>query len=104
MAGQIDTHLETAKIILLLVSADFMASNYCNEVELKRAMERHESGKARVIPIILRAVDWHHAPFGKLQAVPKDGRPVTSWSDPDEAFLDIARGIRAVAEELATNP
>ena len=44
------------------------------------------------------------APFGKLQAVPKDGRPVTSWSDPDEAFLDIARGIRAMAEELAANP
>ena len=52
----------------------------------------------------LRAVDWQSAPFGKLQALPKDGRPVTSWNNQDEAFLDIARGIRSVAEELASNP
>ena len=61
-------------------------------------MARHKAGEARVIPIILRAVDWHIAPFGKLQALPKDGRAVTSWSNRDEAFEDIARGIRAVAE------
>ena len=60
-----------------------------------------ESRSARVIPIILKPCDWHSAPFGKLQALPKDGKPVTSWSDKDEAFLDIAKGIRAVAEALA---
>ena len=70
----------------------------------RHAMERHEAGEARVVPIILRPVDWHSAPFGKLQALPKDGRPVTSWANQDEAFLDIARGIRSVAEELAQNP
>ena len=103
-ADEIDTHLQTAHVILLLVSADFLASNYCYDIEVKQAMARHEAGDARVIPIILRPVDWHHAPFGKLQALPKDGRPVRSWPDPDEAFLDIALGIRTVAEELAQNP
>ena len=103
-AGAIDTHLENAQIILLLISADFMASTYCYGIEMKRAMDRHEARQARVIPIILRAVDWHSAPFGRLQALPKDGRAVTSWANPDEAFADIARGIRSVAEELARNP
>jgi hypothetical protein len=103
-AGSIDEHLRTADIILLLVSADFLASDYCYDVEVRRAMERHEAREARIIPIILRAADWHSAPFGKLQALPKDGRAVTSWSNQDEAFFDIARGIRSVAQELAQNP
>jgi TIR domain len=103
-SGAIEAHLEHAQIILLLISADFMASEYCYGIEMQRAMERHEAGQVRVIPIILRAVDWHSAPFGKLQALPKDGRPVTRWTDRDEAFFDIARGIRSIAEELAQNP
>jgi hypothetical protein len=74
------------------------------DAHLQRAMARHEAGEARVIPIILRPVDWQSASFGKLQALPKDGRPVTSWPNQDEAWLDVARGIRAVAEELAHYP
>ena len=62
------------------------------------------AGEVRVIPIILRSVDWHSAPFGQLQALPKDGRPVRSWTDPDAALLDIALGIRSVAEELTLTP
>jgi hypothetical protein len=103
-ADAIDTHLQTAALILLLVSPDFIASPYCYNIEMQRAMARSEAGEARVIPIILRPVDWHSAPFGTLQALPKDGRPVTSWPNRDDAFLDIARGIRAVAEELLPHP
>ena len=99
---QIHEHLETADIILLLVSADFLASDYCWGKEVTRAMERHEAGAARVIPILLRAVDWTGAPFSTLQALPKDARPVTSWSNPDEAFADIARGIRQVVTSWRT--
>ncbi len=99
-AHEIDAHLNSAHIILLLISPDFIASNYCYGVEVKRAMERHKAGEALVIPIILRPVDWHDAPFGKLQALPKDGQPITSWSNRDEAFLDVARGIRKSAKEL----
>lgn len=99
-AEEIDAHLNTAQVVLLLVSPDFMASKYCYDIEVKRAIARHETGEAVVIPIIFRPVDWHTAPFGKLQALPKDGKPVTSWINPDEAFLDIARGIRNVIEDL----
>jgi len=101
--GQIDKHLNTAQIILLLVSDAFMASKYCWDVELKRAMERHEAGEARVIPVILRRVDWRGAPFDKLQVLPTDAKPVTSWPNIDEAFYDVAQGIRRVVEE-PTNP
>src|SRR2546430_141747 len=68
----IDKHLESAQIILLLISADFLASDYCYEIEMTRAMERHKESKARVIPVILRNCDWSSAPFGRLQALPKD--------------------------------
>jgi hypothetical protein len=103
-AGEIDSHLERARIILLLVSADFLSSDYCYDVELRRAMERHASGSARVIPVILRAADWVDAPFGRLNVVPTDARPITSWPNRDEAFLDVARAIKAAAAALASAP
>ncbi len=97
-ANEIDSHLNQADIILLLISADFMASDYCYDVEMSRAMERHEQREAVVIPVILRKTKWQNAPFSKLQALPKNGKPVTGWADQDEAFLNIAEGIQRVAE------
>lgn len=97
---EIDKHLDTAEIILLLVSPAFIASDYCYSKELKRAMDRHKRGNVRVIPIILRPTTWKQAPFGKLQALPKDAIPVTSWHDRDEAFIHIVEGIRKVAVNM----
>lgn len=96
----IGEHLESAGIILLLVSADFIASDYIWDVEVKRALELHKSGKARVIPVVLRVCDWNSAPFGRLQALPKDAKPIKSWTDHDAAFTDVARGIRKAIDEL----
>jgi tetratricopeptide (TPR) repeat protein len=98
--NEIDEHLNAADIILLLVSSDFLASDYCYDVEVETAMKRHEDGEARVIPVILRPVDLKGVRFGKLQALPKDARPVTDWPNRDEAFLNVAQGIRVAAEEL----
>jgi len=95
---EIDHRLEQARIILLLVSADFMASDYCWDIEVERAMARHHAGEATVIPIVLRECDWTSAPFGKLQGLPKDVIPVVKHRDRDTAWADVARGIRAVAE------
>ncbi len=100
---EIDERLNTADIILLLISSDFLASDYCYDIEVKTAMRRHDDGEARVIPVILRPVDWKGAPFGKLQSLPKDARPVTDWPNRDEAFRNVAQGIRVEAEELAVN-
>lgn len=98
--GEIDSHMNTARVVLLLISPDFMASDYCWDVETKRAMERHTAGEARVIPVILRPVDWAGAPFRKLMALPTDAKPITTWADQDAALLNVARGIRAAVEEL----
>lgn len=99
--GSIDDHLNSADVILLLVSADFLASDYCYNIEMRRAMERHEAGEARVIPFILRPVYWRGAPFGKLNALPTDAVAVISWTNQDEAFTNIARGIAEVVPEIA---
>ena len=99
--GQLDQHLNSSGVILLLVSADFLASDYCYDVEMTRALERHDQGEAHVIPVLLRKVDgWQDAPFGKLQSLPTDGKPVTSWKICDEAFADVARGIRNAIGQL----
>src|SRR5437016_4520884 len=98
-AQEIDEHLETAAIILLLVSSDFLASDYCYEIEMRRALQRHQHKEARVIPIILRPCDWQSAPFARLQALPRGGKPVVKWDNQDEAFQDIALGLRRVIAE-----
>src|SRR5262245_57626630 len=97
---RIDEHLESAGVILLLVSSDFLASDYCYDLEMARAMERHAEGTARVIPIILRKCDWSEAPFGNLLALPKNATPVKSWADQDEAFTDIVTGIKQAIAEI----
>jgi hypothetical protein len=96
----IDAHINKDEIILLLISPDFIASDYCYEKEMTRAMERHARGDAIVIPVILRACDWHSCPFGQLSATPRDGKPVTLWPDRDEAFLQVAKAVRSAAERL----
>jgi hypothetical protein len=95
-------HLDSAHIILLLVSADFLASDYLYEAEVMQAWEKHLTGKARVIPVILRPVDWRLAPFGKLYCLPTGGTPVRDWPNQDEAISDIIRGIQMVIKELTT--
>src|SRR5260370_4426379 len=97
---EIDDHLNKAHIILLLISPYFMHSDYSYGKEMKRAMERHAAQNARVIPIILRPVDWEDTPFSQLQVLPTNGRAVTSWRNQDEAFLDIVKGIRKAIKEL----
>ena len=104
-AKTIDAHLETASVILLLVSADFFASDYCYGIEMKRALERQGAGEAWVIPILVRPTDWRDAPFAHLQVLPTDVKPLTSWQDEDAALADIAAGIRRViVEELPQLP
>lgn len=86
--------LEEAQIVLLLVSADFLASDYCFGVEMRRALERHDAGQAAVVPVILRACDWKNSPFKHLNALPSEGREIAKWASPDDAFLNVVQGLR----------
>ena len=97
---EITRQLETADVILLLVSADFLASDFAYEQEMLRAIERADHGEATVIGVILRPVDgWESSPFGKFQVLPQNGRPITRWSNSDDAYRDVAAGIRSLLED-----
>lgn len=97
---QIDDELRSANIILLLISSDFLASDYCYEKEMEVALQLHESKQSIVIPIILRPSDWADAPFSKLQALPKDALAITLWDNEDQAWLNVVSGIKASIAEI----
>jgi tetratricopeptide (TPR) repeat protein len=100
---QIMDHLTSAQIILLLISADFIHSDFCYSIEMNQAIDRHNAGEARVIPILLRPTDWQGAPFDKLKMLPTDAKVVTSWPTQDDAFLDVVQGIRKAIDDLTNN-
>ena len=97
---EIDAQLASADLILLLVSMDFLNSDYIWGKELATAIDRADRGDASVVPVLLRAVDIEDAPFAKLQGLPTDLRPVTSWPNRDEAWTDVAKGIRRTVEAI----
>lgn len=97
---EIDENIKSADIIILLVSSDFIASDYCFDIEMEVAMQRHEKLESIVIPVILRPTDWSDTPFGRLQALPKDAKPVSKWESEDEAWLNVVEGLRARIEEI----
>lgn len=92
--GEIDANLTDADITLLLVSSDFLASSYCNDVELRHAVQLHQEGRMRVVPVIIRPCDWTEASFGKFQALPSTATPISKWNDADSAWLDVVKGLK----------
>jgi TIR domain len=101
-ATDISQSLESADIILFLVSADFIDSKYCYGIEMARAIEREQAQTARAIPIIIRYCDWQPTPLGKLQALPCDGRPVAAWGNKpwDEPLFSVVKEIERVAKDI----
>ena len=98
---EIDANLDAADIILLLVSADFLNSEYCYKREMARALERNESGEARVIPVIIHPCDWQNSPFGKLRATPPDGQAISKFPNHHDAYLAIVTDIRQALEKVS---
>lgn len=96
----LETHLNTADLIILLISPDFMDSDYCYSKEMAHALLRHERGDAKVLPVIVRYVHWKNAPFSHIQLLPTQARPIRSWPDLDEAFYDVVIGIERAIQEL----
>ncbi len=100
LEDEIGQELEAADLFLLMVSPDFIASNYCVEREMRRALERHDTGDARIVPIIVEPCDWAAMPpLRRLKAVPKDGVPISEWANANNAYLDVVQEIRRVVDE-----
>ncbi|MEX2125973.1 MAG: toll/interleukin-1 receptor domain-containing protein [Woeseia sp.] len=98
--ASISAALESSQLFLILVSPDFLASDYCYEREMTRALERHDEGEARVVPIIVEPCDWKNSPLKKLKAIPKDGKPISEWTNENAAYLNIVTELR----RLLTSP
>jgi hypothetical protein len=96
---EIDNHIDSSQVILLLVSPHFPASKQCL-TEMERAMQRRTTSKTIIIPIYIRPTDWPEAPFEGLLALPRNGKPVSSWSNADDAWHNVAVDIRKACEGL----
>ena len=94
----INQNLINSDIILLLVSQDFLASDYCYDVEVKKALQFHNNNEKTIIPIIVHNCDWKGSPLAKLQALPKDGVPIFSkkWNSKEDAIMNVVQGIKKV--------
>jgi small GTP-binding protein len=99
----INSKVETASIILILISSDFLASDYYQSNEMRRLFERHKANEARILPILLRPVEWERTPFTRLQIFPTNKKPITTWKRPDEAFTDVTEGIARSIEQWDGN-
>ncbi len=97
---EINRRLNSAGIIFLLVSLNFLASKFCFDIELPRIISREDAGETIVIPILLTACEWETTPFSRFQLLPGNRVPVTSWPNTDEAFRDVVKGIRKAVEKL----
>lgn len=98
LEDKISNELNRAHIVLLLLSPDFINSDYCYNIEMKHALEQHHEGRKKVVPIILRPCGWLDTPLKVLKAVPKDGMPITDkrWNTRDEACQNIYEEIKNV--------
>jgi hypothetical protein len=97
---EIERNLDEADVILLLISADYLASDFLYDIEMRRAMQRHESGAATILPVIIRPVNWETSPIANLQALPREGRPVTTWPNVDEPLAQVARRVQELANAI----
>ena len=103
-AKGISAQLASAQLILLLVSADFLASDYCFGVEMETALARLKRGQVKVVPVLLKPCLWQESRFSELQIIPRDGKAVTSWPSVDEAFTQVATEIRTLVSEPPPSP
>lgn len=98
--SEISSRLESADIVLALISADFVSSEYAYGRELSRALELHDQGRLVLTPVIARPCRWERLPTARLQVLPDRARPISGWKDPDQAYLSVAVGVERVAREL----
>lgn len=102
--AEIKEQLEKCELFLLIVSPDFLASDYCVETEMSRALERHEAREARVVPIIIEPCDWTNSRLRTLKAVPIDGKPVSEWTNQNTAYLNVIQELRRILDQKPPAP
>jgi tetratricopeptide (TPR) repeat protein len=92
-SGEISPFLEHARLILLLISPDFVHATYCYSSEVKYALQRHEAGQTRILPILVRPTELEDTPLAGLPVLPANGTAISAWPDRDAAWEDVVRGL-----------
>ena len=98
--GAISEHLAQSGLLTALVSPDYLASRYCYDKEFQRALDLAAAGQLPIVPVILEPCDWLSSPLKDFLALPKDGAPISSWTNQNNAYLDVVTGLR----RLLTKP
>ena len=101
---EIQSKLESAEIFIFMLSNDFMGSEYSKKVELNIARKKQKEGKATIIPMLIRPVDWEETVFGDFQAIPTDANPVSEWKSRDAAFVNVIKHLREICKEMKGMP
>lgn len=101
---EIDIHIQSANIILLLISPDYLASDYYFGYEMQLALIRHANKEILIVPVILRPCEWDETPLVNFSVLPTDCKPISQWRDRDHAFLDVVRGIRKIIQPFQDKP
>ena len=96
--SSISDELENSDLFIALISPDYLASNYCYEKEFDKAMAMQEAGRLTIVPVILQPCEWKITPFGKMKALPKDGKAVSEWTNENNAYLDISNEMRRLLD------
>lgn len=100
IGNEIDQNLTESNLVLLLVSPNFLASDYCYSLEMQKAFEMQKQGLAWIIPIILDYCDWQNTPLKDMLACPEDGKPISEYPNPNKAFNEITNAIRRVIRQI----
>lgn len=100
LKSELSQMLDSAHLVILLLTPDFIASNFCYAEQMERAMERHRENRARVVPVFLRPCYWTELPVARLQALPSSTKAITSYKDEESAWAKVARGIHAAVKDL----
>lgn len=100
---EIDKRLFSSDLILLLISVNFISSDYCWQVEMEQALELHERGLATVIPVMVHPCEMRSTPFRRIQGLPPGLRPISTWENQDSAWAEVAKGICDVISQMLSD-
>lgn len=98
---EIKERLESYDIIVLLISSDFLSSDYCRDIEMENAIKRAKAQQCHIVPVIVRPCMWKETPIKEFLALPKEGKPINKYKEKDDAYLEVASGIKKIVEDIS---
>jgi len=96
---EIESKLRTAQVAILLVSADFLASDFINDFEIPILLERGKKGEVSIVPMLIRPVYFQGSELSDFKGLPKSGKPISNWQNEDEAWISVVGDLVEIIEK-----